>query len=126
MNESRDTLEDRLQNYETRLGGLKSFVKELNNRAAEHGTEREHFEEGLFEAEHNIQFYESEVARLKAEIKNPGGGGATPGRPETGRGPVLKSKKGVGALVVALAAGALVTLGLKSRRGGKDARGKDG
>lgn len=117
MNESRDTLEDRLQDYETRLGGLKSFVKELNARAAEHGTEREHFETDIFEAEHNVTFYEAEVARLKDEIKNLGGGGPKPG-------PVLKSKKGIGALIVGLAAGGLVALGLKARRG-KGAGSKD-
>lgn len=123
MNETRDALEDRLQDYEARLGGLKSFVKELNDRAAEHGTDREHFAEDLLEAEHNVSFYESEVTRLRAEIKNLGGGGSKPGRKGTGLGPAIKSKKGVGALVVAALAGVLVAFGLKSRRGGKDKSG---
>lgn len=121
MNETRDALEDRLQDYEARLGGLKSFVKELNDRAAEHGTDREHFAEDLLEAEHNVSFYESEVARLRAEIKNLGG--SKPGRKGTGLGPAIKSKKGVGALIVGVLAGALVAIGLKSRRGGKDKSG---
>ena len=120
MNESRDTLEDRLQNYEARLGGLKSFVKELNARADEHGTAREHFEEDLVEAEHNLKFYEEGIAQTKAALAKlgdapgPGGGGGT--TPGTG----LKSKKGIGALLIGLAAAALVAVGLKSRRGGKD------
>lgn len=120
MNESRDTLEDRLQDYEARLGGLKSFVKELNARADEHGTAREHFEEDLFEAEHNVKHYEGEVAHLKAEIKKLGGGGGS--KPGGGGGPVLKSKKGIGIVVIGLGAAALAALGLKSRRGGKDDR----
>ncbi len=121
MNVSRDTLEDQLQDYEARLGGLKSFIKELNARAAEYGTDREHFEQDLFEAEHNVEFYGSEVARLKAEISKlgdkPTPAPDEPGKPRT-------SKKGVGALVVGLLAGALVAIGLKSRRGGGKGEGK--
>lgn len=123
MNESRDSLEDRLQDYEARLGGLKSFLKELNDRVEEHGTGREQVEEDLFEAEHNVKFYEEGVAQLKAQLAKLGDA-PKPDRQGTGGvGPVLKSKKGVGALIVGLAAGALVALGLKSRRGGgKDKR----
>lgn len=120
MNDIRDALEDRLQDYEARLGGLKSFVRELNDRAAEHGTDREHFAEDLLEAEHNVTFYESEAARLRDEIKKHGGGGSKPGRKGTGIGPVIKSKTGVGALIVAALAGVLVAFSLKSRRGGRD------
>ena len=124
MNESRDTLEDRLQNYEARLGGLKSFVKELNARTEEHGTAREHFEEDLVEAEHNLKFYEEGIAQTRAALAKlgdapgPGGCGTRPG---TG----LKSKKGIGALLIGLAAAALVAVGLKSRRGGKGDGSKD-
>ena len=124
MNESRDTLEDRLQDYEARLGGLKSFVKELNDRAAEHGTAREHLEEDLFEAEHNVKHYEEGVAQLKAQIAKLGDV-PNPGRRGTGGGgggvgPALKSKKGIGIVMIGLGAAALAALGLKSRRGGKD------
>jgi hypothetical protein len=119
MNVTRDTLEDQLQNYETQLSGLKSFIRELKARTAEHGTEREHFETDLFEAEHNIQFYESEVARLKAEIAEHGG---KPTPSPNGPGTPRTAKKGVGALVIGLLAGALVAVGIKkSRRGGKSA-----
>ena len=125
MNESRDTLEERLQDYEARLGGLKSFVKELNDKVAEHGTERDHVHEDLLEAEHNVKFYEDGVAQLKAQLAELGDA-PKPGRPYAGGvGPVLKSKKGIGALVVGLLAGALVAIGLKSRRGGgKKGEGK--
>ena len=121
MNESRETLEDRLQNYEAQLGGLKSFVKELNHHADKHETPREHLEEDLLEAEHNIKFYEEGIEHVKAQLAKLGDA-PQPGRPGAGGGgigPVLKSKKGIGAIVVGLAAAALVALGLKkSRRGG--------
>lgn len=120
MNESRDTLEDRLQNYEAQLGGLKSFIKELNASADKHETPREHLEEDLVEAEHNVKFYEEGIEQVKAQLSKLGDA-PKPYSPGAGGGgivPVLKSKKGVGALVLGLAAAALVALGLRARRGG--------
>jgi hypothetical protein len=121
MNVNRDTLEDQLQNHEAKLGELKSFAKELKAMSDRHGTESPQFEEDLFEAEHNVTFYEAEVARLRAEIGKLGDT-PTPPRGDSGGGGGLPrvSKQGVGGLIIGLAAGALVALGLKSRRGGKD------
>ncbi|MCA1634631.1 MAG: hypothetical protein LC802_13300 [Acidobacteria bacterium] len=57
MNTNRGIMENQLEKYEAQLVGLKSFLKELNDKTTEHGTERMHFEEDLWEAEHNIEFY---------------------------------------------------------------------
>ncbi len=123
MNVSRDTLEDQLQDYETQLKCLKSYLKELNDMAAKHGTGREQFESDLFEAEHNIKYYGGEIARLKNEIRalekasGTGGGGAvTTMLPQT-------MKQGLGFLILSalsFGVGALLGSTLSSRRGGKD------
>lgn len=65
MNENRDTLAEQLSNAEAQLRGHRSFVNELKAKTAEHGTAAEHFETDLMEAEHNAEFYEAEVARIK-------------------------------------------------------------
>jgi len=67
---SSETLKHQLARYEAQLRGLKSFIKELNDRTTEHGTAREHFEMDLLEAENNVRYYEDAIAHLKAEIKN--------------------------------------------------------
>ena len=69
MEPDRETLEDQLKDYEDQLRGLNSYVKELKDRTAEHGTAGEHYESDLSEAEHNIKFYEGEVARIKGELE---------------------------------------------------------
>lgn len=125
MNVSRDALEDHLQDYETQLKSLKSYLKELNDMTAKHGTDRAQFEEDLFEAEHNIKYYGGEMARLKNEIRAlekasgaGGGGGAATMLPQT-------LKQGVGSLilsVISFGVGALLGSKLNSWRGGKDSR----
>ena len=122
MSISRDVLEDQLQNYEMQLQSLKSYMKELNDMAARHDTDREHFESDLFEAEHNIKYYEDEVARLKAEMrgfKKPAG--------TTASGPVTMLpqtvKQGVGTLILAaisFGVGALLGSRMTSGRGGRE------
>lgn len=69
MKHDRDTLEAQLQEYEEQLRSLNSYVRELKAKPAEHGTAGEHFESDLSEAEHNIKFYEGEIARVKGELK---------------------------------------------------------
>ena len=68
MRPDHESLEDQLTNYEGQLKGLNSYVKELKDRTAEHGTAEEHYESDLSEAEHNIKFYEGEIARVKGEL----------------------------------------------------------
>lgn len=70
MKPDRDALEAQLQDYEGQLRGLNSYIKELKGKAAEHGTDAEHYESDLAEAEHNITYYEGEIARLKGEIES--------------------------------------------------------
>ena len=68
MGTERDTLEDTLQDYEQRLRGLNSYLKELKDRVAEHGTPEESLTDDLTEAGHNIAYYEGEIARIKGEL----------------------------------------------------------
>ena len=76
MSDNRETLEDQLEKYEAQLRGLNSYIKELNDRTAEHGTDREHFEGDLVGAQHNINYYQGEVARIR-ELIGEGSEGAT-------------------------------------------------
>jgi uncharacterized protein YegP (UPF0339 family) len=69
MKADHETLEDRLRNYEEELRGSRSYVKELKDRTAEHGTQSEHFAVDLAEAEHNIKYYEGEIAQIKELIE---------------------------------------------------------
>ncbi len=74
MTASREVLEEKLKNYERELRGLNSYVKELNDKCAEHGTQKEHYEVDLMEAEHNIKYYEGELAQIRELIeKEPDG-----------------------------------------------------
>jgi uncharacterized protein YegP (UPF0339 family) len=74
VNDDRETLEEQLTDYEGQLRGLTSYVSELKNTTAAHGTASEHFEGDLTEAEHNIKYYEDEIARIKGLLeKEPGG-----------------------------------------------------
>ncbi len=56
MKADNEMLEGQLEAYEKELRGLNSYGKELKDRAAEHGTAGEHYEEDLTEAEHNIKY----------------------------------------------------------------------
>jgi hypothetical protein len=123
MNASRESLEDQLQEHEAELRSLKSYRKELSDMTAKHGTDRDQFESDLREVEHNVEYYEGEVARIKSELKEIGGdtpykGGSAPpyGAPDT----VLPRtmKQGVGSLlfsVISFGAGVLLGSKLSSR-----------
>lgn len=67
-------LEDQLESYEAQLRSLNSYIKELNDKTAAHGTEKAHFEVDLMEAEHNIKYYEGEIARIRELIEKESGG----------------------------------------------------
>lgn len=69
MTDNRENLEAQLEQYETQLRGLNTYVKELKDRTDEHSTDREHFEGALEEAEHNIKYYEGEITRIRELIK---------------------------------------------------------
>jgi hypothetical protein len=103
-------LEENLEDYQQSLAGLKSFVKELKTMTTKHGTDPQHFEEDLREAEHT--FYEAEIVRVKKEI----GGPARPGPTQPGVGP---SRPGITSLIfssIGFIAGTLFGSTLKSRK----------
>lgn len=69
MKADQRSIEEQLQDYEGQLRGLTSYVKELKDKIAEHGTEQEHFEADLIEAEHNIKYYEGVIAQTRELIE---------------------------------------------------------
>lgn len=127
MNDTREMMEDRLEDFEMQLRGLNSFLKELKDRTAEHATDKEHFEEDLLEAEHNVKYYESEIARLKKELGGSYKGADTRTVPDS----VLPrtAKQGIGSFVlssISFISGAVLGSKLKARQGSKDApKGKE-
>jgi hypothetical protein len=127
MDANRETLEAQLIQYESQLKGLKSFVKELKARTAEYGTDKEHFETDLLEAEHNIKYYEEAIGHLKNEI----GGSAKGGRAQSGTDTILPrtAKQCIGSFVfssVSFIAGAILGSKLKSRGEGQGKEQKKG
>jgi len=68
MKAKRDVLEDQLQEYEQQVIQLKSYIRELTDQAASHGTEKSEYEMDVIEAEHNVKFYEGEIARIRKEL----------------------------------------------------------
>lgn len=115
MKASRELLETELGEYEAAVRGLKSFIKELKVKTAEHGTDRELFEADLIEAEHNIKYYEDTMAHLTDELGKPG----KPERSQTGADTILPrtTKQCLGSLIfssVSFVAGLILGSRLKS------------
>jgi hypothetical protein len=111
MKAGQEVMGARLSQYEEKLRGLNSYIKELQTMTGKHDTESVHFEEDLIEAEHNIKYYESEIARIKGET---GTVHSTQQKP---------AKRGVAALVfssIGLVVGGLLGFNLKHRRGDKE------
>lgn len=77
MKADQEMFEDQLKDYEEQLRGLNFYIKELEVKTAELGTPREHFEEELVEAEHNVKYYEGEIARIRETTEKEPDGGAT-------------------------------------------------
>lgn len=102
MTLTRDQLEDQASEYQTRLSGLRSYVEELREMASRHGTDESLLQEDLHEAEHNVSFYEAQLARVRKELRSAPSGGGWPD--EGGSLLSLVGKQGVGAV-------ALVSLG---------------
>ena len=76
MKADHEMVEDQLKDYEGRVRSLTSYVKELKDKAAAHGTEKGHFEGDVTEAEHNIKYYEGEMARIRELSGKESGGTA--------------------------------------------------
>jgi hypothetical protein len=119
MTLTRAQLEDQFAEYQTRLNGLRTYVKELRETAEKHGTDEGLLQEDLHEAEHNVLYYESELGRIKKELGGaPSAGGGAGG----GGGPLVPhlGKQGVGALALVslgFAAGVVVGKLLDTRKG---------
>jgi hypothetical protein len=118
MNIGSDDLEDRVENYKDELKGIKSYVKELQTMTAKHGTDPEQYEVDLMEAQHNIEFYEGEIAECKNAMgKSPKPGGGYGG---AGATPANGPNKGITSVIVSSVSfilGAILGSTLKSRSG---------
>lgn len=122
MKANKEILADELEEYEEKLKGFSSFLQELKTTTTKLGTAPEQFVEEQHEAEHNIKFYEAEIARLKAEV----GGPSQPAHPPAGPAkPVLggvlpqNSRQGIGSVIfssIGFVFGALLGSRLKSRK----------
>ncbi len=123
MKANREILEDQLSSYEKQLAGVKSYIKELKDKTAQHGTAKEHFQEDLIEAEHNLKFYQGEIDELKHEIGKP----TKPKETDPAIDSVLPrtKKQGIGSLIissVSFLAGAVLGSRIKSRRDDRQER----
>ena len=61
MTEERDQIKARRANYELKARGLKSYVQELTDMAAQHSTGGEHVEDDLAKAKADLEFYECQI-----------------------------------------------------------------
>ena len=61
MTNQREIIKSQRTNYEEKVGGLKSYVKELTEMAALHGTDLIHIEEDLAKAKADLEFYEGQA-----------------------------------------------------------------
>ncbi len=113
MKAKRDVLEDQLQEYEQQVRELNSYIAELTGQAEKHGTGKSEYEMDVIEAEHNVKFYEAEIARIKKEL------GGTRGRPPYA-GTILPrtARHGIGSFVftaIGFVTGVFLGSQLKSR-----------
>jgi hypothetical protein len=116
MKPDRATLERQLHANEQKLIGFRSYVKELRATTSKHGTDEEHFREDLLEAEHNITYFEGEIARVKHELE---------GLPKKGGDSLLPKtpKQGISSLIfssIGFVAGAIFGSRVKSRGQSKE------
>ncbi len=118
MTLTRDQLEDQAGEYQTRLSGLRSYMTELREMLSRHGTDESLLEADLHEAEHNVRYYEAELARVRKELGAARGGGGGTGRVEALLPLTGKQSAGAIALVsLGFAAGVLVGRLLNDRKG---------
>jgi hypothetical protein len=122
MKANKEILEDELEDYEAKLKGSSSFLQELKTTTTKCGTEPQQYVDDQHETEHNIKFYEAEIARLKKEVGAPGK--PPPPKPEPGK-PVLggvlpqTSRQGIGSVIfssIGFVFGALLGSRIKSRK----------
>ena len=68
MTNQREFIKTQRTKFEERMGGLKSFVKELTEMAARHGTDEALIEEDLVKAKADLVFYESQAGECAAAL----------------------------------------------------------
>ena len=61
MNDQREVLKTQRARFEERVRGLKSYVRELSEVAAAHGTDEELIADDLTKARADLEFYEREA-----------------------------------------------------------------
>jgi hypothetical protein len=120
MTAIREALEDQLEKYEQQLASLNSYIKELKAMTHKHGTEKDHFEDDLMEAEHNVKYYQDEIARIKKELKQSPSGKGKGGKKDS----ILPrtKKQGIGSAIISsisFVAGAILGSKLMSKKGGQ-------
>jgi hypothetical protein len=123
MKANRDVLEDELQDYEQQVRGLKSYIRELTDQVARHGSEKSEYETDLIEAENNVKYYEGEIARIREEL---GGGPRGGGRHQAGTILPRTARQGVGSLVfmaIGFIAGAVLGSTMMSKDKDRQQRG---
>jgi hypothetical protein len=124
MKANHEVLEDHCEECEAQLKGLNSYLKELHTMTAKHGTDKEQFADDVIEAEHNIKYYQAEIAVVKKELGGSGhtGGGHSGGVPTS---PPLIPKPALSSLIfssIGFIAGALFGSKRSSRKADKDSR----
>lgn len=119
MRTSRELLENQLERYENELNETKAYVKELKSTAAAPGgVDEEHFAQHLSEAEHNINYYEGGIKRVKDELRNY----SSSGEPRRGLAAILPElpTEGTGAVIllgIGVAVGILIGSAMSGRGG---------
>lgn len=118
MNTNVELLQDQMDEYQQELKSIKSYVKELKNMAARHGTDEAHYQHDLVEAEHNAGYYEEEITRIKKEL-GAAGKDRPPAQAVSGSTLPQLLKPGVNALIfssISFVAGVLLGSMLLARR----------
>ncbi|HEX8144144.1 MAG TPA: hypothetical protein VF553_16200 [Pyrinomonadaceae bacterium] len=123
MNNQREILEDQLESYEAQLRAVESFIRELNDTTAKVGADRSQFADDLFEAEHNLKYYQDASERVRKELADLDKKKETRKEDEPVSNQALREC--IGALLVSsvsFAAGMLVGSKLRSKSGSEETR----
>ena len=68
MTDQREIFKSQRTNYEEKVRGLKSYVRELTDMVARHGTDEANIGEDLSKARANLEFYEGQVGPCAAAL----------------------------------------------------------
>lgn len=65
MNANSTLAERELAEFEEKLQNLRSYISAIKERARNHGTDYEHYDDDLMKAENDARYYESEIETLR-------------------------------------------------------------